>query len=300
MTLVMSVHGRDHVWLLVDRRLSYGGSTPPRDDAVKAAILETIDGVALLGYAGLGATPRGTEPSEWMSAVLRGRNLPMELALGQLADAATRELPRYLVQTHARSHSIIAAAFVQDAGPRIYTIDTVVTPNRELRYRYSRHQKAGVPLHVQSPRISIGGTGGLYLEKRKDSWSRALLRVVDAYDQQRVSATVVADHLANLNHEAFQGVQDGSVGPRCLVIYKQRRGADYPGPGGEYFTYTGQGLKATDGFVVPTIASGLDVVAIAGVLTDLLAEHGFSSPMNDEEIKRRIAALPDAPDERLR
>jgi hypothetical protein len=73
MTLVLSVHSRDSLWLVVDRRLSYGARRPPIDDAVKVMNLETTDGVGLLAYAGLGATPRGTQPSEWMSAVLRGR-----------------------------------------------------------------------------------------------------------------------------------------------------------------------------------------------------------------------------------
>jgi hypothetical protein len=72
-TLVLSVHSRNSLWLVVDRRLSYGGCLPPIDDAVKVMILETTDGVGLLAYAGLGATSQRTQPSEWMSAVLRGR-----------------------------------------------------------------------------------------------------------------------------------------------------------------------------------------------------------------------------------
>jgi hypothetical protein len=35
MTLVLSVHSRDSLWLMVDRRLSDGGRRPPSDDAVK-------------------------------------------------------------------------------------------------------------------------------------------------------------------------------------------------------------------------------------------------------------------------
>lgn len=299
MTLVITVHGREHVWLLVDRRLSYGGRRPPHDEAVKAASLETNDGVALLGYAGLGATPRGTEPSHWMSAVLRGRNMPIERALGQLADAATRELPPYLVQTPSRGHTMIAAAFIKDAGPRLYTIDTAVTPSGEVRYRYTRHQKSGVPLHAQCPRIAVGGTGGLYLRDRRDSWGRELLRIVDAYDGQRVSASRVADHLARLNHEVCRRVQDGTVGPRSIVIYKQRPGSDHPGPGGEHFTYTGRLRETAGGLAVPTIAAGRDVSAIAGVFVDLFAEHGMSFYLREEELKRRLAALPEAPDERL-
>ena len=70
MTLVLTVNGPETIWLLADRRLSYEGRSP-KDDARKVMFLETTDGVAILGYAGLGATARGTEPADWMSAVLR-------------------------------------------------------------------------------------------------------------------------------------------------------------------------------------------------------------------------------------
>jgi hypothetical protein len=55
--------------------------------------LETTDGVAILGYAGLGATAGGTEPADWMAAVLRCRNFPLEQSLGILADAMKAQMP---------------------------------------------------------------------------------------------------------------------------------------------------------------------------------------------------------------
>jgi len=89
-TLISTVNGPETIWLLADRRLSYKHKRP-RDDARKIMCLETSDAVALIGYAGLGATARGTEPADWMSAVLRGRNLPLEQSLGVLTDALKRE-----------------------------------------------------------------------------------------------------------------------------------------------------------------------------------------------------------------
>lgn len=88
-TLVLTVNSRESIWLLADRRLSFKARMP-RDDARKVMFLETTDGVAILGYAGLGATALGTEPADWMSAVLRGRNLPLEQCLGALAEAMKR------------------------------------------------------------------------------------------------------------------------------------------------------------------------------------------------------------------
>jgi len=75
-TLVATVNGPETIWLLADRRLTFK-SRPPKDDARKVMFLETTDAVAILGYAGLGATALGAEPADWMSAVLRGRNLPL-------------------------------------------------------------------------------------------------------------------------------------------------------------------------------------------------------------------------------
>ena len=109
-TLVVAVNGPESIWLLADRRLSYK-NRPPKDDARKVMFLETTDGVAILGYAGLGATALGTEPSDWMSAVLRGRNLPLEQSLGVLAEAMKKQLPRHIVRMPVDgrpAHNVVA------------------------------------------------------------------------------------------------------------------------------------------------------------------------------------------------
>lgn len=86
--------------------------------------METTDGIALLGYAGLGATESGTEPSEWMSSVLRGRGgLTLEQALGFLSNAAKSELPRYLTGIAGGAHHIVIPAFLKGEGARHYSID---------------------------------------------------------------------------------------------------------------------------------------------------------------------------------
>ena len=95
MTLVVTVIGSESIWLLADRRLSFK-DRPPKDDARKVMFLETTDGVAILGYAGLGVTGLGTEPADWMTAVLRGRNLPLEQSLEALTEAMKKQFPRLL------------------------------------------------------------------------------------------------------------------------------------------------------------------------------------------------------------
>ena len=151
MTLVLSLHSRDSLWLVVDRRLSYGGRRRPIDDAVKVMNLETTDGVGLLAYAGLGATPKGTQPSDWMSAVLRGRGgLRFEHALGILSTAANKELPKHLARTPSGAHFIIIPAFVRNVDSRLYTIDNVVDSRTGKHwYRYTSHQRTADPASLR-------------------------------------------------------------------------------------------------------------------------------------------------------
>jgi hypothetical protein len=263
-TLVLSVHGRDTLWLVADRRLWYGRHRQPKDTAVKVMILETTDGVGALGYAGLGATPRGTQPSDWMSAVLRGRGgLAFEQALGVLSDVANRELPRLLPQVGG-AHFIIIPAFVRGIGPRLYSIDNVVNPKtQEHRYRFTSHQPTA-ERRWPSGRLALGGTGGIYLASIGRSY-RPLRGLLKAHDRGKISDYVIADELARLNYEAYQGVRDDTVGPRCIVVWRRRRDAR-PGPaGGGAFFYTRTDRDNTAA-VIPTIVNGMDVNAIVGVM----------------------------------
>lgn len=82
-------------------------------------LLATNDGQALLGYSGLGETGAGVEPSEWMAAVLRGRDIPIEEALVALRDAVLAQLPKHLErlgERKVRRHEIIAPAFINGSA----------------------------------------------------------------------------------------------------------------------------------------------------------------------------------------
>jgi hypothetical protein len=123
LTLVLAGTGPESIWLLVDRRLSNPGRSP-KDNACKIMALETTDGVALLGYAGLGLTIGGAEPSDWMSAVLRGRKLPLEQSLGAVARAMQAHLPPHMIRLPGNdtvAHSVIVPAFVKEE-PKLYSI----------------------------------------------------------------------------------------------------------------------------------------------------------------------------------
>lgn len=232
MTLVFSLHSRDSLWLVVDRRLSYSGRQPPIDDAVKVMNLETTDGVGLLAYAGLGATSQGMQPSEWMSAVLRGHGgLTFEQALGVLAAAANKQLPNHLARTPGRAHFIVVPAFARGIGSRLYNIDNVLDPKTAKHwYRYASHQRTALP-GSPSVRLAFAGTGGVYLAHKSGAWQRELPSLVRAHDRGKVSDHLIADQLAKLNYEAHREVPYSTVGPRCIVVWCRRPDARRAAPG---------------------------------------------------------------------
>lgn len=195
--------------------------------------LETTDGVAILGYAGLGATGLGTEPADWMSGVLRGRNLPLEQSLGVLARGMREQLPRHMIRVplgHRVAHHVIVPAFL-GGEPRLYTIDLVFAADRKsYRFRYTRHVGDRPPISSKPPPLTLGGSGALYLAQDQ-KWMRNLLRVVRASERGNASSRAVADHLAKLNDDV--AIADESVGPRCIVAWRSRKNGIHKG-GGEH------------------------------------------------------------------
>jgi hypothetical protein len=299
-TLVVTVNGPETIWLLADRRLSSKGRTV-KEDARKVMFLETTDGVAILGYCGLGATALGTEPADWMSAVLRGRNLPLEQSLGVLVAAIREQLPRHVPTGFA--HTVIAPAFLGDKL-KLYSIEL---QNREVSWRHWPVDK----LPWLTARVAMGGSGGVYLAKheKKKEWVRGVLRIIKAYDRGRVSALAVADKLAKLNSEVCRDISDKSVGPRCIVAWRNRKGGVHNGGGGHQY-YTGTTRDASSPGL-PTIGAGMDIEAIANLMMDVMVPQmtkmsearrvGQPIPdLNYDELKAKLAFVPDKPDENLR
>lgn len=306
MTLVVAVTGPESIWLLADRRLSYERG-PPKDDGHKIMFLETPDGIAILGYAGLGATARGAEPADWMSAVLRGRKLPLEQSLGVLAEATKSQLPRHLLQMPGDgsvAHHVIVPAFLGNE-PRLYSIDLILSPDRKShQFRYTRHE-AKEPSGVAPPstqRFALGGSGARYVMRDRERM-RSLLHILKRNDRGKVSALAVADCLAQLNNEVHQVVK--SVGPRCVVAWRFRKGGFHGGGGGHQF-YSGK-QRDSSSSSLPSIANGMDVNTLAEVLmphmrdmwTAMQAGEPIPEPDSDE-INAALARLPHEPDEDLR
>lgn len=305
MTLVLTINGPDTIWMLADRRISFA-NRPPRDDGRKMMILETTDGVAILGYAGLGSTAGGTEPADWMSAVLRGRNIPLEQCLTELSSALERQFPKHLAALPTRfgaAHHIMVPAFLNDE-PRLYSIDLAFAPNRRSYwFRYTQHVVGPVPAGPRRPpRVSLAGSGTAYLLRDK-RWMRELLKMVRACDRQRIAPHVVADYLAVLNNRASLGTVDNSVGPRSIVVWRHRKGGARKGGGAHQF-YCGVERESDSG-PLPPLGNGMDIHALIQatmpfMMSQIRQKEGCVAPeMDRDAINAALAKLPNTPDETL-
>lgn len=304
MTLIVAVNGRHTIWMAADRRLSFR-SRVPKDDATKMVFLDTPDGVAILGYAGLGLTGSGTEPSKWVGRVLRGQNLSLEQSLAVIARAMREQLPkhmRHMSPAHMATHSFVVTAF-RDEHPAVYSIDLALARDRKtLRFRYTRWQQSAAVQPLLPPPMVFCGSGGSIVFKYR-TWQREVLRLAKAHDAGKVSARTVADRLAALNFQVHR--RDSYVGPNCIVAWRYRRNGVHKGGGGHQY-YSGKS-RVRDAGPIPTIARGLDVNAVINaVLPSFLKKiEGWPEIQSDQEldvdaINAELSRLPTDPDENLR
>jgi hypothetical protein len=317
MTLIVAVTGSESIWLLADRRLSRRGCRP-KDDARKIMFLETTDGVAILGYAGLGMTGNGAEPADWMSRVLRGRNLSLEQSLGVLAKAVQRQFPQHLntMPVNDRQHFVVAPAFLRNE-PRLYTIGLALAPDQtSYAVQYKCHWFRATPECPAKPnRLVTTGSGAFYLMQSDQMRDKrdTLIRLVRASDRGKVSPGAVADHLATLNHDVHLAMPDHSVGHRCTVAWRSRRQGIHRGATGNK-SYTGPEPDTPSSPCKPplaTISTGWDMVAfgqalLRGPLTKMMKamqarEAGEPCQWPDNaDIEEAVASLSFEPDEDLR
>jgi len=318
MTLVVAVASPHSIWMLADRRLTDTRGRVVQDDAHKIANVEMSDGKALIGYAGLGKTISEVEPSSWISNVLRGRNLPLENALGVLAAAARRELPVHLARAGTGHDIVVPALMGREA--RLYQIGLGRTPDE---YIWTKHVRSEENHRPRAP-IAVAGSGAFYLLGPRLRGGpairgrfRSLLHLVNACDHGRISANVVADELARLNLEVSQAVS--TVGPRCIVVYRFREGGSHKGGGGQNYYTDAQ--KDPNSPAIPSIVQGRDMKALIDVFSTIVgpvmqkqtdslkAERDrngtVEGPDNERDdlmakLNEALSQLPDRPDERLR
>ena len=288
MTLIVGVAARNSIWLCADRRLSAGGKVVS-DDAVKVFSVETSEGIALLGYARLGKTGVGMEPSLWMRNVLRGRHLTVEASLKVLAAAMNDQLPRHIPPS-LQGHVVSVVAFVSKT-PSVYAISlTRAFSGQKPTIELKKFVNAGPPARLRVPYYIYNGSGA---READSAFQRSVNRLIKRYERGSVSAEIVADQFASFNLKRARSVR--SVGPNCVVLWRDRTG----GGGGQYYS----GTTRSRGPITPTIGRGLDL----GSFFQLLLAGGLMIPSSAEEREanakfalEQFNKLPDGPDESLK
>ncbi|WP_372526832.1 hypothetical protein [Piscinibacter sp.] len=296
MTLIVTIASRKSIWLLADRRLSYADGTW-RDDAIKLTRISTPDGTGLIGYAGLGETIKGQQPSDWIVRVLRGRNFPFEKSIEQLAAATREHFKPHLSRLRwagMPQHNFLIAAFV-NGGARTYTIDLHGKPDHSgYWFRVARHvRKYDDVGNLRNPLFYVGGSGSAFLiGPGRNGWSRHLRRLIRALEQGRIKPESVAVNLARLNLGVHR--QTATVGKQCIVAWVLADGT------AAHMLYDGDVAQGAP--FLPTISRGTDLTAFLKLLKahtftpeGHLREDGDGAQRAAEEFNQ----LPDTPDENL-
>jgi hypothetical protein len=299
-TFVFGIRSRDAVWLVADRRFSFGKGKPPKDDsAVKMMSLQTNDGIGLIGYAGIGATHRGTQISDWMVSVLQGRGgLTFDDSLAALVDAANRELPVWLVRAKATAHWTVIPAFVNGEG-RLYVLGTSIDPaTRRPCYVFTRPVRGDVPGKILNQRSLHAGYDYGVIKDKDNSWWRTLYEMLDAQDRWKITPLVVADYLAALNYEVHQRRPDGFVGPNCVVAFRYRHGV-HRWSGQQ--SYTGLERDSTQP-IIPMISGAIDWNRVGPAMETVFESNRRGDGLTEEYMlawNEMHTALGLRPDERL-
>lgn len=294
MTLIVAVAGKESIWLAADRRLTYANGKT-RDNARKFMFLETKDGKAIVGYAGLGATAQDTEPSDWMASVLRGRKLPLEDCLSVLAEAMQKQFRKHL-NFYIPGHCMLIPAIV-DGESRLYAMVAKRTNSNPCEVRWVREEVS------QYGSVCRAGSGMTYTDK--DDWMEYILGRIRGCENGELSPFELAEDLADLNFTVHDLMKEKTVGPTSIVAWRFLKRPPKHMMGGHSF-YSGSKRVGEDA-IIPCIGTGDHVSETAQVIGRRLLEQLRAGippdkidPQNDKVLKARLDRMPKVPDENLR
>lgn len=306
MTLVAAVVGERSLWLVADRRLSVAQKAP-QDDALKVFSLDATDGVALFGYAGLGATAKKAQPAQWMSNVLRGRAVDIESAMVAIADAASRQLPQHLARLPLAGtavHTVLVPAFV-GGQPRLYTIDTTQPKDGSVgETAINRHMSEHISVpSAFCPLFRAIGSGASSFPSARDWW-RPFISLMRACDRGQVRPHVVAGRLAGLAHAVYLKAPNAHVSANCVVTWRFNPAYAGKWSSGHALFSAGQFEPNAPG--LPTVVQGLDLQAVVAVIrshaekTILQVRAGkLDTQVDRGTMNTELGKLPRLPDELL-
>jgi hypothetical protein len=266
--------------MLADRRLSFTRK-PPIETGRKIYPFETLDGAGFLGYAGVGScTGLGTEPSDWMARVLRGRDLTLDASLEVLAGAINARLG-----LHARAigtnHSVIAPCFL-NGKPQIREIELTLGDKgswsvRHINWIVEQQKRFG----QNSPVIAPRGSGAVVFEEDRNHCD-CLRKILKAHDRGRMT-----------------------IGPKSIVIWRSQDKI------GELAYLSGTELESdpTAFEMLPRTMRQFDATAItkltmeyARKLHKALLRGERPDPADyfkTEEFAEKLSHLPSYPDDKL-
>jgi hypothetical protein len=292
MTFALVALGQKSIWAVADRMLTFEGNT--RRDAIKLAEFQADDGVAVIAYAGLGETAGGTQPSQWITNVLRGyKPITVEQGLALLAKATFENLaPRLndLPQHAGKSHVFLIAAHI-DKKPHLFTIEVevdgagVITHARHTRWVNAR----GVP-----HRIAVAGSGAA-CAMRERRLLRHVLTAIQAAEKGKARHHEVSELFAMVNRRVAANVS--SVSTECIVLWRiidEGGGAHrwFPEPDGE--------LE-----FIPTVGGGMPVHEIVSAILPTMQQHlenvsrGQEGEIDPQLMQWLIDHIKDTPDNTL-
>jgi hypothetical protein len=293
MTIIISAVTPDEVWFLADRRLSRANNTY-RDDATKIFELTATDGWMLVGYAGLGLTIHGTEPSAWLASSLRCMKLTIERALHYIADAMKIHFAPHLQSIAWCSPvHVFHMVAVTGTGPKTYEF---VLERDPASGQVSFHGRVGniERLRLRKAHVSVFGT-------RMTKWEfRDLRRALNARARGRISPATMARAMAVANQQVSQRVS--SVGPRSIVVQKMKPN------GGQHWLFSGvQAERHVT--ALPVVAGGVDLQAMLADTNEQLNERASeleaefkaaNAAKDPVQVKKLLQQLTDASFETLK
>lgn len=248
MTLVVGCSSATGVCLMADRRITFGDGRTV-DDAVKVFNYDATDGSAIFGYAGLGQTAGGTEPSEWMLRCLRNLAMPVETAVYMIYEAMAKRLAPHLKgiawSNSEAEHCVLVLAIV-NRKPRQYflSVKRRVDGTVEPTYRRLHYDKLRTP-----PVLMFAGGSGAHMVSRREA-----LKVARAHADGRVSDLALARYFASVIARVHLEV--ASVGRRSVGLTRPAVGGGMP------FAFDGTENDVA-GANIPQLSRGLNMSALA-------------------------------------
>ncbi|MBT8413956.1 MAG: hypothetical protein KJO30_06440 [Boseongicola sp.] len=300
MTLALSLQTKDSVWLLTDHRLSAPGFAPV-DTAVKATRLELSDGELLVGYAGIGLTPLGSQPSHWIASSFRGTKPAVNDAMYHLRNLALQEFPKHLrrvKRVEHRRHEFIASGF-KDGRPVVYIL-RIFEMNGEfqalLNIAQMHHRDAKVGTTIP---FVMTGSAVSSIKVLNENTLREVLRYARYYNRSKVSSEVVARCFFQIGSAIYNDCKDGSISPNFLVMWQNNKTGRHLGGGGAFEFDRSGTITPLDGSI-PTIAGGMDINAIHKALFPILEDLGNADEAAESRRNAALASIPTTPDSKFR